>query len=103
MPQDDVMQIKIDRHTIGIMGLKDVMEEMVEKWSERPDEEVQDELLKRLTRKNYIPDKVRATYAKAFLREFKQFLGKTCDEEDSGMLVIKVLGQGCAQCDRSTN
>jgi hypothetical protein len=48
MPQNDVMQIKIDRHTIGIMGLKDVMEEMVEKWSERPDEEVEDELLKRL-------------------------------------------------------
>lgn len=100
MLQADVTQIKIDRHTIGIMGLKDVMEEMVEEWSERPDEEVQDELLKRLSRKNYIPDKVRGAYAKAFLREFKRFLGKPCDEEDSGGLVIKVLGQGCAQCDR---
>ncbi len=100
MAQDDVTQIKIDRHTIGVLGLKDLMEEMVEEWSERPDKEVQAELLKRLTRKNYIPDKAKANYAKAFLREFKKFLGKPYEEETPEGLEIKVLGPGCVQCNR---
>ncbi|UCB51281.1 MAG: thioredoxin family protein [Deltaproteobacteria bacterium] len=42
----------------------------------------------------------REDYEKAFLREFKKFLGKPFEEEASEGLEIKVLGPGCAQCDR---
>jgi len=100
MSQDDVTQIKIDRHFVGIVGLKGVMEEMAEDCAERSDDEVRIELLSRLSRKNYIPNSVKEDYGKALLREFKKSLGKPYEEEASGGLGIKVLGQGCAQCDR---
>lgn len=76
------------------------MEEMAKDYAEKPNGEVQTELLKRLSRKNYIPDRVKGDYGKAFLREFKRFLGKPYDEEILEGLEIKVLGPGCIQCNR---
>jgi len=100
MAQDEVTRIRVGNSPAGIMGMKRVMEEMGEGWAEKPDQEVQDELLKRLAGKNYIPEKRKDDYKKAFLREFKKFLGKPYEEEAREGLVIKVLGPGCAQCDR---
>jgi small redox-active disulfide protein 2 len=49
---------------------------------------------------NYIPDRAREEYGKAFLREFKKFLGKPFQDDTLEGLEIKVLGPGCVQCDR---
>jgi hypothetical protein len=100
MSQEDVVQVKVDKQSVGIMGLKRAMEKMPEEYAERPDDEVGAELLKRLSKKNYIPNRAKENYAKAFLCEFKKFLGKPYEEEVSGDVEIKVLGQGCVQCDR---
>lgn len=100
MSQEDVVRIKVDGQAVGIMGLKDIMEEMAEEFTERPDDEVGAELLKRLSRKNYIPSRVKENYAKAFLLEFKKLLGKPYEQEVTGGVEIKVLGQGCVQCDK---
>ncbi len=100
MSKDDVKQIKVGRHTTGIIGLKNVVEEVAKEFAEKQDEEIQAELLKRLSKKNYISDSTRESYGKAFLREFNIFIGKPYDEDDSEGLEIKVLGPGCAQCDR---
>ncbi len=100
MSKDDVKQIKVGSHTTGIIGLKNVIEEVAKEFAEKQDEEIQAELLKRLSKKNYISDRTRESYGKAFLREFNIFLGKPYDEDDSEGLEIKVLGPGCAQCDR---
>ena len=100
MSKDDVMQIKVGRHTTGIIGLKNVVEEVAKEFADKQDEEIQAELLKRLSKKNYISDRTRESYGKAFLREFNKFLGKPYDEDGSEGLEIKVLGPGCAQCDR---
>lgn len=100
MIQDDVMQINVDKHNIGIMGLTNVMEEMAEEYAQRPDDEVRAELLNRLSRKNYVPGPARESYGNAFLREFKKFLGKPYEQEISKDVEIKVLGQGCVQCNR---
>lgn len=94
------MQIKVGNHSIGIIGLTHVMEEMAEEYAQRPDDEVRAELLNRLSRKNYIPGPAREGYGNAFLREFRKFLGKPYQEEISKGLEIKVLGQGCVQCNR---
>ncbi len=59
------------------MGLKAAMADMAEEYAERPDDEVGSELLKRLSRKNYIPHHAREKYGKVFLREFKKSLGKS--------------------------
>ncbi len=100
MSKDDVKQIKVGSHTTGIIGLKNVVEEVAKEFAEKQDEEIKAELLKRLSKKNYISDRTRESYGKAFLREFNIFLGKPYDEDDSEGLEIKVLGPGCPQCDR---
>ena len=100
MSKDDVKQIKVGSHTTGIIGLKNVIEEVAKEFAEKQDEEIKAELLKRLSKKNYISDRTRESYGKAFLREFNIFLGKPYDEDSSEGLEIKVLGPGCAQCDR---
>jgi small redox-active disulfide protein 2 len=100
MSDDDVKQIKVGSHTTGIIGLKNVVEEVAKEFADKQDEEIQAELLKRLSKKNYISDSTRESYGKAFLREFNKFLGKPYDEDDTVGIEIKVLGPGCAQCNR---
>ena len=100
MAQDDVKQIRVGTSSVGIMGLKTVLEEMAEAYGERPDREVTEELLNRLSKENYIPEYVKENYGKAILREFKKFIGKPFEEGAPEGLEIKVLGPGCVQCDR---
>jgi len=100
MTQDEVSQIKVDGDFVGIIGLKAVLDDMAVGYGEKPDKETADELLNRLGRKNYIPDRTRESYGRAFLREFKKSLGKPHEEDIAGQMDIKVLGPGCAQCDR---
>jgi len=100
MAQNDVTQIRIAGSPVGIIGLKAVMEDMAKHYAERPDPEVEAELLDRLSKRNYVPPKVREDYGKAFLREFKKFVGKPFEEEKPEGIQIKVLGPGCVQCDR---
>ena len=100
MSQDDVTQIRVGNSPVGVIGLKTVLAEMAEAYGLRPEGEVAEELLNRLSEKNYIPEKVKGIYGKAFLREFKKFLGKPFEEEESEGINIKVLGPGCVQCDR---
>jgi small redox-active disulfide protein 2 len=100
MSQDDVTQIRVGNSLVGIIGLKSVMEDMAEEYEDRSDREVCEELLNLLCKRNYISEKVKEDYAKAFLREFKKFLGKPFEDATPQGLQIKVLGPGCAQCDR---
>ena len=100
MSQGDVTQIKVGDSHVGIVGLKAAIADVAEEHGDRPDREVQEELLNRLCKRNYIPEMARDDYEKAFLREFKKFLGKPFEKEASEGLEIKVLGLGCAQCDR---
>lgn len=98
MSQDDVRQIRVGKYGVGIIGLKTVMEDMAGNYGEKSDREIKEELLNRLSRKNYIPDRTREDYGGAFLREFKKFLGRPHEEEKGGEIEIKVLGAGCAGC-----
>ena len=100
MSQDDVKQIRVGASAVGIIGLKAVQEDMAEEYGAKPDQEVQEELLSRLGKKNYIPETAKEDYGKALLREFKRFLGKPFEEEALRGLEVKVLGPGCAQCNR---
>ncbi|MFC1825534.1 thioredoxin family protein [Thermodesulfobacteriota bacterium] len=99
MAAEDITQIKVDGQAVGIMGLKGVLEEMAKDHADEDDREIGQELLKRLSRKNYIPAQVKAKYAAAFLREFKKLMGRPYEDEGATGLEIKILGPGCAQCD----
>ena len=100
MTDEDVSQIKIGKFTAGIIGLKSVLQDMAAEWAETPDAQVAAELVERLSVKNYLPEGAKVSYGKAFLREFKKFIGKPCEEAVSEQLEIKILGPGCANCDR---
>ena len=100
MSKDDVTQIRVGNSSVGIMGLKTVLEEMSGGYADKPDKEVMEVLLNLLGERNYIPSKVKEDYGRAFLLEFRKFLGKPCEDTVPEGLEIKVLGPGCAQCDR---
>ena len=100
MSEKEVTTIMVGNHKVGIIGLSQVIEAVSETFAQKDDDEVQVELLSRLSRKNYIPDSVKDGYGRAFLREFRKFLGHPYAKDNSDTLEIKVLGPGCAQCDR---
>ena len=100
MKNDDVTQIRVGDAPVGIIGLTAVTQEMAEEYGGRLDQEVMEELLNRLSKRNFIPEKAREEYKKAFLRAFKKFLGKPYEDETPEGIQIKVLGPGCALCDR---
>lgn len=100
MSQDDITQIKVGTFPIGIVGLKAAIAEVAEKFGDRPDEQIIVKLMDRLGRRNYIPEKAKEDYERAFLREFKKSLGKPFEEAAPAGLEIKVLGSSCATCDR---
>jgi hypothetical protein len=81
--------------------LKEVIEAVARDCGDRPDEGISDELVSRLSRKNYISERAREGYGRAFLREYKKALGIPYEEQRvPGVPEIVVLGPGCPQCDR---
>jgi small redox-active disulfide protein 2 len=98
-----VSQIKIGQHKFGIVGLKKAFEEIVGLYADQPDEVVAEQLLNRLTQKNYIPTNAQQKYGRAFAREFRRFLGQPFEDDRSQELEIKILGAGCVVCDSLEN
>jgi hypothetical protein len=98
METEDIIQIKIGTFQVGIIGLKEVMAELIPHLTQAADQEVERELLQRLSRKNYIPEKARGEYGRALLREFKKQIDQAVSETEEVGLTIRVLGQGCANC-----
>lgn len=100
MADVDVSQVRVGDFTTGVIGLKSVLQDMAGEWAEKPDALVAAQLVERLSVKNYIADGAKVAYGMAFLREFKKFTGKPYTEEAPNELEIKILGPGCANCDR---
>jgi small redox-active disulfide protein 2 len=98
MSDDDLLQINIAGRPIGILGFKAIFEELAPTLAQSTDDVLAQELVTRLSKKNYIPEKVKAEYGKALVREFRRQLGQPLQEEKPAGLVIKVLGQGCNNC-----
>ena len=99
MTKDEITQIKVGHHRMGIIGLKHVLEEVSREFDGRPDNEVTAELIRRLAKFNYIPENSQKDYGQAFLREFKKFVGQPYERNKIEGLEIKVLGSGCPCCD----
>jgi small redox-active disulfide protein 2 len=98
MPDEDITQISLGKFRVGITGLKAAIAEL-KSWQGRPEAEISQALHARVTSRNYIPAVAQEDYKQAFWREFKKALGEKVEEESSG-LNIKILGPGCAACDR---
>ncbi len=103
MTGSDVTQIKIGRHKVGLVGFKETFKDMAEIYADKPDDIVAKEILSQMSKKNYISDKVQNEYGRAFVREFRKFLGQPFDDEKLEGLEIKVLGAGCVLCNSLEN
>ena len=103
MTISEVTQIKIGKHKVGFVGLKEVFKDIAELYAEQSDDVVAEELLTRLSKKNYISEKVQKETGRAFVREFRKFLGQPVVDENPEGLEIKVLGAGCVLCNSLEN
>jgi len=95
-----VRQIKIGKHQTGIVGLDDALKEIAEECQNFSDERIGERMVEKLSKKNYIPSNVSSLYASAFLREYKKFTGQAVQDAPLENVEIKILGQGCPNCDR---
>ena len=100
MSADEVTQINVGGSRIGVIGLKSVLSEVAAACADQSDEEIRAELLKRLNQRNYIAESSREAYGRAFLREFNKFTGRPVEDGEPEDVEIKVLGPGCASCNR---
>ena len=103
MTKSDVTQIKIGKHKVGFVGLKETFKDITELYSKQPDDVVAEKLLNLLSKKNYISENVQKEYGHAFVREFRKFLGQHFDDENGEGLEVKVLGAGCVLCNSLEN
>lgn len=100
MGENDITQIRIKNSLVGIVGLEFVIEAMAGDYAACSDEEVGEEIIKRLMVKNYIPERARDLYALPLVREFRKYLGQPVAELPFEGMRVVILGPGCAQCDR---
>ena len=97
--QDEVVKIRVGQFSVGIVGLKAVLEEAVQKKLSS-DDEVAEYLLEHLKAKNYIPPRAHMDYKLAFVREYKRYKGEPVEVEERRTLEVRVLGPGCPNCDK---
>jgi small redox-active disulfide protein 2 len=100
MTEKDITRIRIGQVSVGIVGIRQLMEAMAETYANNSDQEVGELLLVELGKANYIPSGARDEYRESFIREFRKFMGQPYKEESSKELDIKILGPGCPQCDQ---
>jgi small redox-active disulfide protein 2 len=99
MEEKNYRLIFVGNTQIGLIGLKEIFEELKSQRGET-DAVLKEMLVEKAARKNYIPDSIKEEYQKALFREFKKFLGEKVEEERGGFLEIAILGPGCYSCNK---
>ena len=94
----DVNHINVKGNRIGIAGLDEILTKIAQMRVES-EEELKGLLLEMVKARNYFPPSVEQDYAESLLKTYCRFLGKEVDEENP-VLTIKILGMGCASCER---
>jgi hypothetical protein len=100
MSEDNITRINVGGQATGIIGLEPIFEEVAREFKGRTDDEIEAELLNRLSHKNYISSRTRDVYGHAFLKEYKKFVGEPFEDTEATGLEIKVLGPGCPRCEK---
>ena len=99
MEEKDYRLVLIGNTQVGLMGLKEIFEELKSQRG-KPDSDLKQMLVEKAAKNNYIPHSVKEEYAKALFREFKKSLGEKVEEERNGFLEIVILGPGCYSCNK---
>ena len=96
---EEITQIVIGGHHIGIIGLSDVIES-VKLLKLGNDTEIQHLLLQKIKQQNWIPDSKTTEYRQALLREYRKSLGETIEHESLAEKSIRILGPSCSACEK---
>lgn len=99
MEEKDYRLVFVGNTQVGLIGLKGIFEELKSQKG-RAESELQNLLIEKAGKTNYIPNPVKEEYKKALFREFKKSLGEKVEEEGRGVLEIVILGQGCFSCNQ---
>ena len=103
MAKDEIKQIMINDHLVGIIGLEDIIKKTAETNLGKSDEDIKNLLVREIAINNYVPPTAQDAYGHALLREFKIAQGLLVAEETIRGLNIAVLGMGCARCSQLEN
>ncbi|MDZ7337016.1 MAG: thioredoxin family protein [candidate division KSB1 bacterium] len=98
---DGVTTVTIGGQPVGLIGVEEAIAAAKARQF-TDDEEVKRFLLAAIKAENYVPPQREADYAQALFRLYQKALGVAVAEEESKGLVIRVLGPGCALCERMT-
>ncbi len=98
MADKSITRVSVSGFSVSIIGITELMAEMARTHAEKSDDEVRSYMLGGLAKDNYIPSKARDNYGKAFVREFRKFLGQPYVDDAPKGLDVKILGAGCTQC-----
>ncbi len=99
MLEKDYRLVLVGNTQVGLIGLKEIFEELKSKRVES-ESVLKQILVEKAGKKNYIPDSVKAEYERALFREFKKILGEKVEEEKGGFLEVAILGPGCYSCNK---
>jgi hypothetical protein len=99
MAQKDYRLVLVGRNQAGLIGLKEIFEELKSQRG-KPDSLLKEILVEKVGKVNYIPPSAREEYERALLREFKKFLGEKVEEDRGGFLEVTILGSGCCFCNK---
>jgi hypothetical protein len=98
MAEEEITKIRIGGNLIGIVGLTDAIVETAARFGDKSDREIQEILVDRLARRNYIPARATDAYRRAFWDAYRKYRGDPGDEAALNGIHVAVLGPGCAQC-----
>lgn len=103
MAENEIKQIVINGHLVGIVGVDDAIKKTANALPAGNDEEIKNSLLRNIAVNNYVPPAALDAYGRALLREFKIAQGIPVAEESAQGLNIEVVGMGCARCGQLEN
>jgi hypothetical protein len=99
MEEKDYRLIFVGNTQVGLIGLKEIFEELKTQRG-KSESDLKQALVEKVGKNNYIPSSASLEYEKSLFREFKKFLGEKVEEERNGALEIAILGPGCYSCNK---
>src|SRR4030067_2209066 len=99
MLEKDYRLILVGNTQVGLIGLKEIFEELKAQRG-MSESDLKQMLVEKAGKKNYIPNSVKGEYEKALFKEFRKFLGEKVEEERGEFLEVAILGPGCYSCNK---
>ncbi|MGQ9559708.1 MAG: thioredoxin family protein [Candidatus Oleimicrobiaceae bacterium] len=96
-----ITTVTIGGAQVGLVGVDEAVADARQQHF-ADEEEIKRFLLARIKADNYVPPHKEADYAAALLRLYRKASGEAMQEEQTGGLLIRVLGPGCVFCERMT-